>query len=243
VKPESSPVLVWESMPKDPSEQSRDAPRRKAETPLSALEWLRRQQLDRESATRREMQLAALEVSGEVGYRQLTVQRILERAGASRARFYKSFADKADCYARGYELAIERLEEDLLGPGVAAPDWLAGFRRALDELAGFLQAQPLLAKGLLAEVHVAGGAALAKRKEVFERLSRTVDAARRENESHHSPPPIAASFILNAVEAAVVRTFIHDEPQEFAASVPDLVYIAASVYFGEEVARAASELG
>jgi AcrR family transcriptional regulator len=226
-------------MPRDPSEQSREAARREAKTPQRALESLRQNQLGREATGRREMQLAAVEVSGEVGYRRLTVQRIVDHAGASRARFYKSFADKADCYARGYELAIERLEEDLLGTGATAPDWLAGFRQGLDELARFLRVQPLLAKGLLAEVHVAGGAAMAKRKEVFERLSRAVDAARRENESRHSPPPIAASFILNAVEAAVVRTFSQGEPEEFAASVPDLVYIAASVYFGEDAARRA----
>ncbi len=226
-------------MSKDFSEERGGAAGREPKTPLRALESLRREQLDRDGAGRRELQLAALEVSGEVGYRSLTVQRILDRARVSRSHFYKSFADKADCYTQGYVLAIERLEHDVLGPGATAPNWLAGFRQALEELAGFLRAEPLPAKGLLAEVHVAGGAAMAKRKEVFERLSRAIDAARRENESHHSAPPVTASFILNAIEAAVIRTLIKGRPEEFAASIPDLIYIAVSVYFGEAAARAA----
>lgn len=226
-------------MPKDLSEERGDAGGREPRTPLAALESLRREELGREEQVRRQLELAALEVSGEVGYRQLTVQRILDRSEVSRARFYKGFADKADCYGQAYGVAIERLEQDLLGPGAAAPNWPAGFRAALEALARFLDSEPLLAKGLLAEVHVAGGAAMAKRKEVFERFSSAIDIARRENESRHSAPPITASFILNAIEAAVVRTFIRGEPREFAASVPDLVYIAVSFYFGEEAARAA----
>lgn len=230
-------------MPKDLSEERGEERRREPRTPLAALESLRREELGRDGQVRRQLELAALEVSGEVGYRRLTVQRIIDRSEVSRARFYKGFADKADCYGQAYGLAIERLEQDLLGPGAAAPNWPAGFRAALEALARFLDSEPLLAKGLLAEVHVAGGAALAKRKEVFERLSSAIDVARRKNESRHSAPPITASFILNAIEAAVVRSLINGAPQDFATSLPDLIYIAVSFYFGEEAARGASELG
>lgn len=199
---------------------------------LAALRSLRREELDREGAIRRALELAAVQSSGEVGYRQLTVQRILERGEVSRGTFYKAFADKGECYARGYALAIERLQQDVLDRGSGGADWIAGFRAALEELAGFLEFEPLLAKGLLAEVHVAGGAALAKRKEVFERLSRAIDSARRENESRHPPPPISAAFILSAIEAAALRSFRIERPSAFAETVPDLTHIAASVYFG-----------
>jgi AcrR family transcriptional regulator len=200
---------------------------------LAALRSLQREELDREGAIRRALELAALQASGEIGYRHLTVQRILDRGEVSRGVFYKTFADKDECYAQGYALAIELLERDVLDRGAAGADWIAGFRAALEELAGFLDCEPLLAKGLLAEVHVAGGAAMTKRKEVFERLSRAIDTARRENDSRHSPPPITAAFILSAIEAAVVRSFIASEPRDFAADVPGLVHVAAAVYFGD----------
>jgi AcrR family transcriptional regulator len=224
-------------MAKDLSRKGGEGEEPAADSGLEALQSLRREELDREGQIRRRLELAALEVSGEVGYRRLTVRRILDRTKVSRSRFYKSFADKADCYTQGYRLTAERLEQDLLRPSATAPNWLAGLRGALDALASFLSAEPLLAKGLLAEVHVAGEPAMAVRRETFERLSRAIDTARRENRSRHSAPPITASFILNAIEASVVRTLVRGEPDEFAESAPDLLYIAVSVYFGEEAAR------
>jgi AcrR family transcriptional regulator len=187
--------------------------------------------------------VAALAASGELGYRRLSVQAILDRAGLSRPRFYRSYANKADCYARAYEGAIMNLESDLLAVGAAAPDWLAGFRASLERLADFTGADPFVARGVLAEVHVAGGAALAKRSEVFERLSRAVDVtARREtSQSRHSPPPITAAFILNAVESALLREFLECQPGRFAAAIPDLAQIAAAVYFGERKGRSGGE--
>jgi AcrR family transcriptional regulator len=207
----------------------------------AGLRSLREEELGPEPAGRRQFELAALEASGEVGYRHLTVQRILDRAGLSRPRFYRTYDDKAECYAEAYDTAAERLAGTLLAAG-EGEGWVAGFRAALTELAGFLDSEPLLARGLLAEVHVAGGAALAKRKEVFERLSRAVDAARRETPaSRHSPPPITAAFILCAIEEAVVRAAMRNSPAEFTAALPDLTYLATVPYFGRERALAEFE--
>jgi AcrR family transcriptional regulator len=196
--------------------------------------------LDPDTLARRRFELAALETSGQVGYRSLTVQQILDRAGSSRPRFYRHYENKAACYARGYELEVEPMAQCLITTGVGAPDWTTGFAAMLWKLESLIEAQPLLARGLIAEVHVAGGAALAKRNEVFERLSRAIDLARRETESRHSPPPIAASFILSAIEAAVVRSFFDPKQVPFAASVPDLAYIGSAIYFGEREALAAA---
>ena len=217
-------------MPREPSEESGvSAP---GEARLIAP--LRRGLPRGPVGTRRRLELAALEASGETGYRQLTVQRILDRAGVSRNSFYRAFTGKAECYAAGYAVAMEQLEKEILRACSDAEQWLGGLRASLDILTELIESEPNLAKGLLAEVHVAGGAAMAKRKEVFERLSRAIDTARRENESRHSPPPIAASFILNAIETMVVKTLAHERPEAFAAIVPELVHVAAAVYFGDD---------
>ena len=192
-----------------------------------------------EAGVRRDIELAALQVSGELGYSQLTVERILERSGSNRARFYNLFANKEECYAGGYAAAIEKLSGRLLAAGAAGTDWAGGMSGALAELALFIEAEPLLARGVLAEVRVAGGAAMAKRKEVLERLSRAIDIARRENESRHSPPPITAVFIINAIEAELVRRLVTGDAAGFGERIPDLLYIAVSFYFGQQAASAA----
>lgn len=151
-------------------------------------------------------ELAVLELSGELGYEEVTVAALVERAGVNRAWFYATYGGKAECYARAYGTAAEALRSRLLDACVGAPDPASGLRAGLAELGRFLTAEPAVAAGVLAEVWVAGGAVLAKRNEVFERLSRAIDTARRElPRSRHSPPPTTATFILDAIEAAVIR--------------------------------------
>ena len=192
---------------------------------------------ERQHRARLELEQAALATCGEVGYRRLTVQRILDRTALNRARFYKSFANKDECYASAHAAGWERLIGELLVAGAAGGSWLSGFRCALERLAAFAEAEPLIAKGLLAEAHLAGPGPVAKRNEVFERLSRAIDSARRETVgSRHSPPPIAASFILAASEAAVVRSLLAVEEASFREQIGSLTYLAGVLYFGEEAA-------
>jgi AcrR family transcriptional regulator len=193
----------------------------------------------RAEALRRAMERAALELSGEIGYRRMTVRGLLAASDSHRDRFYAAYADKAECYAVGYAAAIEELAARLLGACAEESDWPAAVRAALVSLDEFVAAEPTLAKGLLAEVHVAGGAALAKRKEVFERLSRAIDRARRETDpSRHSPPPVTSDFILSAIEAAALRSLAADEADQFAHQVPGLLLLAIGPYFGHDVAWA-----
>jgi AcrR family transcriptional regulator len=149
---------------------------------------------------------AILELSGERGYGEVTVATLLERSGADRTWFYRTYDGKPDCYARAYEAAAEELYARLLGACRGAAGPAGGIGAALEYLCSYLAADRALATGVIAEVRVAGGDALAKRNEVFERLSRAIGPARRETPgSRHSPPPDTASFILWAIEAAVIR--------------------------------------
>jgi AcrR family transcriptional regulator len=208
-------------------------------TPGRALERLRTGERESDVQAARRLARAAVEVSGEVGYRRSTVALILARAGAGRTAFYRHYADRHEAYRSGYEEGIETLARRLLEAGGGAEDWSAGLRAALDQLAGFATREPTYANGLLAQVHVAGGAALDKRKEVSERLSRAVDGARRETHpSRHSPPPIAAEFIVSAIEQSVIGALSRGVPEEFAETVPELLHLAASTYFGPGAAGA-----
>jgi AcrR family transcriptional regulator len=189
-------------------------------------------------ATRR----AVLELSGAVGYGNVTVAAILERSGSNRSRFYTTFGGKEDCYTTAHGEAADRLVSRLLD-GCETRDWRSGMREALVELARFTAEDADLAAGLIAEVHGAGGAALVKRNEVLERLSRAVDGARRDTKgSRHSPPPVTSRFIVEAIESTVIRTLL--ERDRLAEEIPGLLYIAVACYFGTTAARReATKLG
>jgi AcrR family transcriptional regulator len=181
---------------------------------------------------------AALDVSGEVGFDAMTVEALVRRSGSNRDRLYRAFGDKSGAYLAAYRAGIEELAARVLAAGAAAPDWRAGMRRALEELAGVLEAEPLLARALIAEPWAAGGEALVKRHEVFERLSRAIDRARRETDSsRHAPPPLTASFILSAIEAELLR-FVRSGGAQPDELVEAMLYVAVVLYFGPGPARA-----
>ncbi|HSS33308.1 MAG TPA: TetR/AcrR family transcriptional regulator [Solirubrobacterales bacterium] len=177
---------------------------------------------------------AVLRACGELGYQRTTVEDVYQRYGGYRLEFYNHFANRAECYAIAYEREIERLWRRLMRACEAAGDWRDGLRAALAELAAFVEEDGPLAAGLLVEAHIAPAPIRAKRTEVFERLTRAIDSARRETSaSRHSPPPITAAFILSAIEESVVSALARGVPQDFGASVPSLAWLGAYLYFGE----------
>jgi AcrR family transcriptional regulator len=204
---------------------------RRAPSPRSALSRLRENQASRLSEQRQILCEAMLIACGEQGFHAVPVGLVLERTGVSMISFYRLFAHKSDCYAKAYAEEIERLSEMLLQVGAEQPCWAAGLRAALAQLGTYLSERPLLARGVLVEVRAADEPAPAKREEVFERLSRALDSARREPESHHSPPPITAAFIVSAIEESAVRALLTNEPGRFAVEVPDLAEFIEGIYF------------
>lgn len=203
-------------------------------TPRRELARLDQAEAEKAERVHAEIMEAMLTVSGEIGYRKVAVRHVLERYGGYRLQFYRHFENKAQCYAVAYEVEIERLAGGMLRAGAEKESWRDGLRAALEFLAGFIRERPALARGLLTEVHVAGGAALTKREEVFERLSRAIDSARHETGSRHSSPPRTAMFIVGAIDGAVGDVLARGKPEGFALAIPELVKMATVAYFGDQ---------
>jgi AcrR family transcriptional regulator len=193
----------------------------------------RERRLHEEPEVRERIAAATLVAAAELGYRQLTVAAVLERCGGYRLQFYRHFANIGEAYEAAYTSHAEKLETRLLEAGTTGGSWRSGLRAALQELGLFAREDPALASGLMLQVHIAGGPALRQRKEVLERLSRAVDSARRETRSRHSPPPLTASFMVGAIEAAVVRTLAKGEPERFERAIPELEQLVCFAYLGD----------
>lgn len=182
-----------------------------------------------EAAEIRERIMAAtLHVVGEVGYDNTSVDLVLERYGGFQAEFYRHFESVEDCYAQAYALESERICEAMLAAGREAGSWRDGLKAVLDVLAQLISDRPAVARGLLIEVHVAGGPSLRKHQEIFERLSRAVDSARRKTLSCHAPPPLTASFIVHMVNTALTTALRSETPERFPSS--ELIELVCSYY-------------
>ena len=204
-------------------------------TPSRELEKLRQEQLKGDPVIREGILTAMLECCGELGYRRVSVERVYRRYGGYRSQFYRYFASKEECYLAAYELEIERLSERLVASGKGTcQDSLEG---ALSRLADFAKEHPLKARALFVEVHIAGGLALTKRWEVFERLSHALDSACRKTGSREIPPPLTSEFMVSAVDQALLSALVSNRPEEFAETVPRLTELIHTAYRGEAASR------
>jgi AcrR family transcriptional regulator len=203
-------------------------------TPRGELARLREVRERHEAQVALRIMEAMLEVCGERGYRNVSVQNVLDRCGASRRQFYSHFRSKPECYADTYEFEVERRYAALVGAASQERTWAQAVVTALREMADLLETRPRLARGLLIEVHVAGGRALRKRAEVLARLAEALDGAREDPGVRHSPPPLTSAFMLGAIEAFITGTLLRAAPQEFGAGLRELAEMVLSAYFGRD---------
>jgi AcrR family transcriptional regulator len=181
-----------------------------------------------------------LELVGERGYAGVTIAAVLARSGSNRTRFYASFKSKDSCFESAYAATADELFERLLRRCVAGSPWTAAMRGSLEELASFISSEPDLARGIFSEAGAAGDQVRVKRQEMVARLTAAVDRARQEvRASRPAPPPaVAATFVVGAIEAAVLKFLAEPAGHDFRTELPDLLHMAVGLYFGAEAARA-----
>jgi AcrR family transcriptional regulator len=188
-----------------------------------------------DDAPKREALLGAmLSLSGELGYRRATTELIATRAGLSVGYLYSQFSGRDECFAAAYEERAQPLVSRMLKAGREGEDFADGIRAGLGELFTFAAAEPQIARAIISEVYVAGGAAQAKHEQILRRLSRAVAGTRREPQmSRHDSPPIAATFIVGGLEE-VVRRRVGERKQDLLwEELPELVAFAAPRHLGE----------
>src|SRR6476619_2740858 len=167
---------------------------------------------------------SVLLVSGELGYEQVTVKHVIERAKTSRATFYKNFTDREDCFVQAYREASEWLYRRVLGLAQRQATWREGLRVGLAELLEFCANQPETAKALFIEAHAAGGEALAQHDRLMERLYEVIDGARDESGSRTSPPPATSAFLVGAIETLITAKLAGGEADKAPESLPGILH-------------------
>jgi AcrR family transcriptional regulator len=200
---------------------------REAPVPFPALQVRR---------SRERLLEAVLLVSGELGYEQITVKHVIERAEVSRGTFYKYFADRDDCFAQAYVEASDWLFRRVLGFARRQDGWRDGLRVGLAELLEFCANQPATAKALFVEAHAAGGEALAQHDRLMESVASAVDEARQETGALPSPPPATSSFMVGAIETMISAKLSSGEAASAPEMLPGLLHFVVMQYFGETAA-------
>lgn len=193
-------------------------------------------------AIQRERLLAAMLVTvNELGYRALTVQDVLGRAGVSRPTFYEQFEDKENCFLTAFDISAERLRKRV-DAAVADADgsWRARLRHGLEALLQFIAEEPSAARAVIVEARASSPSGLRRRDELLDSFAACIDAVARK-EVEDPPSGIAAAGVVGGVEAVLYARLQKEETADLESLLPSLMYFAVLPYAGHEAA--AEELG
>lgn len=177
---------------------------------------------------------AILELSGEVGYREVTLETLLARSGVTAEQFHELYRDVGECFAAAYADQAEALCRTMLGAASREGEWRAGTRAALDVVLAFTGERPAISRALVREVHVAGGAALAKHEEVLERLAFAVGSGCEPPVEELATVPRAPSFVVGAVEGVIAGHLDRGEQGDLVHVGDELMYLIVASFLGRD---------
>jgi AcrR family transcriptional regulator len=192
------------------------------------------------TAVQRERLLAAtLRATAEFGYREFSVQDVLDRAGVSRPTFYEHFANKEDCFLAALDAAALRLRTRL--DAVSREDtgsWREGLRLELEEILLFITEEPDAATTLVIDARAACPEALQRRDDLLDHFAACVDRQVR-NSFPELPPPsaISAAGIVGGIEAVLYSRLQRGDCDDLKSLLPSLMYFAVLLYEGHEAAN------
>jgi len=193
-------------------------------------------------AVQRERILAAmLRATRQLGYREVRVQDVLERAGVSRPTFYEHFDNKEGCFLAAFDAAADRLRDCIDASALdSARGWCDRVRAALEGLLRFIAEEPDAAMTLIVDARAACPDALVRRDELLDRLAECLDTCVREGGSADAPPSsIAAAGIVGGIDALLYSRLSREGTDDLECLLPSLMYFAVLPYEGHEAASEA----
>lgn len=188
-------------------------------------------------AVQRERLLAAMiRTVTEVGYKSLTVQDVLGRAGISRPTFYEQFADKEDCFLAAFDASATQVKERL-GAAVAdaGPGWREQLRAGIAELLQFITEEPEASRAVIVEARASTPSGLRRRDELLDHFASCIDALVRED-LDEAPSAIAAAGVVGGIESILYARLQKEETDDLEALLPSLMYFAVLAYAGQSAA-------
>jgi AcrR family transcriptional regulator len=188
-------------------------------------------------AVQRERILAAmLRATAELGYREVSVQDVLERAGVSRPTFYEHFENKEACFLVAFDAAAARLRERIAVASEAGEGWREQLRLGLEDLLRFVAEEPDAAMSLIVDGRAACPPALLRRDELLDHFASCLDSRVRDAAEGELPSAIAAPGIVGGIETLLHARLNKGEVDDLQELLPSLMYFAVLPYEGHAAA-------
>ena len=190
---------------------------------------------------RNRMLAAATALFGERGYASLVVSDVIERAGVSRATFYKQFEDKHECVLAAQRRACDSLHRLIASACASQPEWPRGVEASVEAALEFAALSPGGARLVLASSYATSEPRMAADGlAVQQQLVTLLESGVERWPSAEAPSGMAGQAAVGAA-MSIVGTFLSAGDVDALPGLrPELVQILLAPYLGSEAsARAA----
>jgi AcrR family transcriptional regulator len=174
---------------------------------------------------------AATTIFAEQGYASLTVHTVIDRAGVSRATFYKIFDDKLECVIAAQHHAFDEFRAVIADACATEQAWEGKVEAAVAASIEFAKERQAEARLLLASSQALSEPQLASQG--LDVQSRLVELLRLGTQGGEGGAPKAGLSEQVAVGAAVSLVSAHlanDEVERLGALTPDIVQLILAPY-------------
>jgi AcrR family transcriptional regulator len=186
---------------------------------------------------RQRILFALAELVAKRGYHGTTIERVVKRAGVSRATFYENFENREDCLLACVAEAESEVTERISEAVAEAPDWPGQVRAALVAFIDFVGANPALARTCLVESVSVGPMALERYEQALRGFAPLFRSGRKMLEGDGELPETLEDMIVGGVVWMVRQRLLRGEVEQLPELLPTMLEFALAPYLGE--ARAA----
>ncbi|MES1193601.1 MAG: TetR family transcriptional regulator [Solirubrobacterales bacterium] len=172
-------------------------------------------------------------LAADRGRHGLTVERVCEHAGVSKATFYDWFSDIDDCFAVAVEEAHEALWTDVERgiESVPAGDWALALSAAVTAFLAALEAHPTLAWLCVVEPASGNPRALAARRQLVARLAELIPV-----DADSVPMPTAPGAVGALWELVLQHLTGEGETRRLTDLAGSSIFLVLAPYVGRRAA-------
>jgi AcrR family transcriptional regulator len=176
------------------------------------------------AANQRERILAAVaKAAAALGYSEMTVESVIERAGVSRRTFYDHFKNKEDAFLAAYDAAIHQQVRHVRLAYLTQVTVRERLRAGIGAYMELMASEPEFARMCIVEALAAGPRALARRNAAMRMFAEIIE----DNICKLLPgcpvAALAAETIVGGIHEVVFSRILADRTDELPGLVDDLL--------------------
>jgi AcrR family transcriptional regulator len=176
------------------------------------------------ATNQRERIMAATgQAAAELGYPEMSVEAIIERAGVSRRTFYEHFKNKEDAFVAAYDAVVHRQARHIRREYLNEPTVLNRLRAGIGAYLQFIADEPDLARMCIVEVLAAGPRAMEKRSQAMRMFAEIIEDNIHELIPGCRRAPLHAETIVGGIHEVVLSRILANRIDELPGLADDLL--------------------